>query len=306
VLTSPVGLLDRLPTREAAALTLDMIERPPTESVFRVGVWLGAQKLVGGHFNAEERARLDMIVLALWRRDPAKASEDLAELIAGMPEGMRATLVHAATRAGRRKLGYAVEHGEEVVAGRARAIASQIAEQARTLVPQEPMYVEDRMLTRLVREAMFHRDSERRHLASLLIASSPFGRAVTDCLLLALKDPEQAGQSAWMRVRMATLVRYLSDETHRLRMIGLLDDPAEDVVTPLVQGIGHMEPSPMSDQVLRSTLGTDLTALSRAKLYALGMSGSPGLAAIAASEQAPEWQRVAARWWVEHGPAVRR
>jgi hypothetical protein len=105
---------------------------------------------------------------------------------------------------------------------------------------------------------------------------------------------------------MATLVRYLSDETHRLRMIGLLDDPAEDVVTPLVQGIGHMEPSPMSDQVLRSTLGTDLTALSRAKLYALGMSGSPGLAAIAASEQAPEWQRVAARWWVEHGPAVRR
>jgi hypothetical protein len=67
-----------------------------------------------------------------------------------------------------------------------------------------------------------------------------------------------------------------------------------------------MEPSPMSDQVLRSTLGTDLTALSRAKLYALGMSGSPGLAAIAASEQAPEWQRVAARWWVEHGPAVRR
>ena len=306
VLTSPVGLLDRLPTRDSARLTLDMIERPPTPSVFRVGVWLGAQKLTGGHFNAEERARLDMIVLQLWRRDPARASEDLAELIAGMPEGMRATLVHAATRAGRRKLGYAVEHGEEIVAGRARAIASQIAEEARTLAPQEPMYVEDRMLTRLVREAMFHRDSERRHLASLLIASSPFGRAVTDCLLSALKDTEQAGQSPWMRERMATLARYLSDETHRLRMIGLLDDPDEDVVTPLVQGIGHMEPSAMSDQVLRSSLGPDLTALSRGKLYALGMSGSPGLPVIAASEQAPEWQRVAARWWNEHGPAIRR
>ena len=303
VITSPVGLLDRLPTRESAALVMDMIERPPTESVFRVGVWLGAQKLTGGHFDAEERARLDMIVLQLWRRDPARASEDLAELIAGMPEGMRATLVHAATRAGRRKLGYAVEHGEEIVASRARAIASDIAEQARSLVPQDPTYTEDRMLTRLVREAMFHRDSERRHLASLLIASSPFGRAVTDCLLVGLKD---TGQSAWMRTRMATLARYLSDESHRLRMIGLLDDPSEDVVAPLAQGIGHMPLSAMSDQVLRSSLGREITNSARGKMYALGMSGSSGLAAIASSENSPDWQRTAARWWHAHGPAIRR
>ena len=302
VLTTPVGLLDRLPTRDAATLTLDMIEHPPTEAVFKVGVWLAAQKLTDGHFTSDERARLDMIVLHLWRRDPARASEDLAELIAGLPEGMRATLVHAATRAGRRRLGYSVEHGEDIVASRARAIASQIAEQARTLVPQEPNYTEDRMLTRLVREAMFHRDSERRHLAALLIASSPFGRAVTDCLLVGLKDP---GQSPWMRARMATLARYLSDETHRLRMIGLLDDASEDVVAPLAQGIGHMPLSAMSDQVLRSSLGGELTTSSRAKMYALGMSGSPGLAALATSDTAPDWQRTAAHWWVEHGSAIR-
>ncbi len=252
VLTSPVGLLDRLPTRQAARLALDMVERPPNDSVFRVGVWLAAQKLAGGHFDPEERARLDMLVLKLWRRDPARASEDLAELIAVMPEGMRATLVHAATRAGRRKLGYAVEHGEEIGAGRARAVSTRIAEHARDRVPQEAVYAEDRMLTRLVREAMFHRDSERRHLSSLLIASSPFGRAVADCLLDGLRDTTQSG---WMRARMATLVRYLSDETHRLRMIGLLDDPAADVVAPLAQGIGHMELSAMSDQVLRSHAG---------------------------------------------------
>ena len=302
VLTNPVGLLDRLPTREAASLVLDMIERPPTESVFRVGVWVGAQKLANGHFDTDERARLDMIVLQLWRRDPVRASEDLTELIAGMPEGMRSTLVHAATRAGRRRLGYAVEHGEEIIANRARAVSARIAEQARTLVPQEPTYAEDRMLTRLVREAMFHRDSERRHLASLLIASSPFGRAVTDCLLVSLKD---TGQSAWMRTRMATLARYLSDETHRLRMIGLLDDPNEEIAAPLAQGIGHMPLSAMSDQVLRSSLGAELTNLARAKMYALGMSGSPALPALAGSETAPEWQRVAARWWGEHGGAIR-
>ena len=64
--------------------------------------------------------------------------------------------------------------------------------------------------------------------------------------------------------------------------------------------------SAMSDQVLRSSLGAELTDLARAKMYALGMSGSPALAALAAAERAPEWQRVAARWWREHGAAIRR
>ncbi len=303
VITSPVGLLDRLPTRESAKLVLDIIEDPANELAFSTGVWLAAQKLHNGDFTPQERDRLDMIVLALWRRDPTRASEDLAELIAELPEGVRNTLVHAATRAGRRKLGYAVEHGEEIPAARARAFAQQVADHARRRVPQEAAYHEDRMLTRLVREALFHRDSERRHLAALLVASSPFGQAVTDCLLLVLGDREQ--HSAWMRLRMATLVRYLSDETHRLRMLGLLDDADEAVRAPLIQGVGHLPLSPTSDHVLRASLGQEWSLGERAKMYALGMSGSPALPLIAASASAPPWQRAAARWWHAQGPALR-
>ena len=54
------------------------------------------------------------------------------------------------------------------------------------------------MLGRLIREALFHRDSERRHLAALLIASSPFGETVTDELLRVVVDD---GYPGWMRVR---------------------------------------------------------------------------------------------------------
>ena len=43
----------------------------------------------------------------------------------------------------------------------------------------------------------------------------------------------------------------------------------------------------------------------RGKMYALGMTGSPGLAAIARSTDAPEWQKSAARWWIAQGPAIR-
>ena len=301
VISTPVGLLDRLPTRAAAELVLDLVENPSNDTVFATGVWLAAEKLGKGHFTPTEHDRLDMIVLQLWRRDPARASEDLAELIAGMPEGMRGTLVHAATRAGRRKLGYVVEHGEQIMATRARSLAQQLADQARRLVPQEPAYAEDRMLTRLVREALFHRDSERRHLAALLISSSPFGRAVADCLLEMLADQDQ---TPWTRSRLATLIRYLSDETHRLRLISFLDDPHENVRTPLIQGIGHLPLSAVSDQVVRASLGEHWSLGERAKMYALGMSGSPGLAAIARSSNAPQWQRSAAGWWQRQGSSL--
>ena len=301
VITNPVGLLDRLPTRRAARLVLDLIDNPPNQAAFGVGVWLAAQKVARGGFTPEERNDLDMLVLRIWRANPARASDDLAELIANLPEGLRSTLVDAATRAGRRKLGYVVEHGEEMVAGKARAIAHELAEAARARTPQPPSYDEDKMLARLIREALFHRESERRHLAALLISASPFGEAVTDELLTLMPDE---GYPVWTRVRAATLVRYLSTDVHRMRMLGFLDHPLDELAAPIIQGIGHLRMTPLSDQALRNSLGKEWSMRERARMYALGMTGSPALPAIARSSDAPEWQRSAARWWIAQGPAI--
>lgn len=302
VITNPMGLLDRLPTRDAARFLLDMIANPPNEPLFSVAVWCATTKVAIGDFTPDERSELDMLVLRRWRQNPSKASEELAQLIANLPEGMRSTLVHAATKAGRRKLGYVVEHGEEMVAHKARTIAHDLAENARARVPQEPLYDEDRMLGRLIREALFHRDSERRHLAALLIASSPFGEAVTDELLQILGDD---GYPQWMRNRSATLVRYLSTDVHRLRLLALIDHPEDDIAAPVAQGLGHMTPTPLADQALRNSLGKEWSLRERAKVYALGMTGSDGLQAIMRSTDAPEWQKSAARWWSTQGPAIR-
>jgi hypothetical protein len=241
-------------------------------------------------------------VLRIWRANPVKAGDDLAELIAGLPDGMRSTLVHAATKAGRRKLGYVVEHGEELVASKARVIAHGLAEGARARVPQEAPYEEDKMLARLIREALFHRDSERRHLAALLIATSPFGEAVTEARLVVRGG---TGYPEWMRTRAATLVRYLSTDAHRLRMITFLHDPCEDVAVPIAQGLGHLTPSPLSDQALRNSLGKEPTPQQQAKMYALGMTGSEGLETLLKSSDAVEWQKSAARWWIAQGGAIR-
>ena len=302
VITNPIGLLDQLPTRKSAKIVLDLIEDPPTDAVFALAVWLAAQKVTRGDFSPEERTRLDMLVLKIWRANPAKAAEDLAELIASLPEGLRSTLTEAAMKAGRRKLGYVVESGEDLAPAVARGLSYDLAEAARARVPNEPGYDEDRMLMRLVREALFHRDSERRHLASLLISASPFGSAVADGLLSLLQATNVPGP---VRVRAATLARYLSDDSHRLRMLGLINDPVEEVGTFVAQGVGHMTFTAFSDQVIRSSLREQWSARERAKMYALGMSGSPALEAIVRSRQSPEWQRTAAQWWLAQGPAVR-
>ena len=103
----------------------------------------------------------------------------------------------------------------------------------------------------------------------------------------------------------ATLVRYLSSDTHRMRMLRHLDDHDPDVGTPIAQALGHLSFSQLSDQALRRSLGSERTARESAKLYALGMTGSPGLSAIARSGEAPDWQRAGARWWIAGGPAIR-
>lgn len=301
VVTNPMGLLDRLPTREAARLILDVLDKPANDAVFGVAVWCATVKVVNGDFTPEERSELDMLVLRHWRSDPVRAGEQLAQLIASLPEGLRSTLVHAATKAGRRKLGYVVEHGEELVADKAKLFAHGLAERARAHVPQEPLYDEDRMLERLIREAMFHRDSERRHLAALLISASPFGVPVTDELLQVVT---REGYPGWMRVRASTLVRYLSTDVHRMRMLALIDHPDDDIAAPLIQGLGHMAPAPLADQALRNALGKEWSMRERAKVYALGMTGSEGLRAILRANDASPWQRVAARWWVDHGSAI--
>lgn len=302
VLSDVVALLDQLPTRDAARLVLDLIDDPPADTVMELAVWVAAQKVQRGDFTAEERTRLDMAVLRQWRADPVKASEQLARLVASLPEGIRSTLAAAASKAGRQRLGYAVERGEEFGPSLTQSLSHDIAEAARSGVPQRPSYGEDRMLERLVREALFHIDSERRHLASLLVSASPFGNAVAAELLSLLAT---ASLPPLVRGRMATMARYLSDEEHRLRMLNFIDDPSDEVGAMLVQAVGHMTLSDFSDQAIRGALGPELTPRERAKMYALGMTGSPGLALIARASTAPEWQRTAAAWWLSQGPAVR-
>jgi hypothetical protein len=42
----------------------------------------------------------------------------------------------------------------------------------------------------------------------------------------------------WL-VQVATLIRYLSNDSHRLRMLAFIDDKADDVAIFVIQRLGH-------------------------------------------------------------------
>ncbi|HVH94779.1 MAG TPA: hypothetical protein VM688_07670 [Nocardioidaceae bacterium] len=301
VVTSPTGLLDRLPTRDAARLVLDLIDHPRSRPLYLSGVWSATQKLIRGDFTADERNELGVLVLKAWRRDPMRTGQDLAELIGALPEGLRSMLVQASDNAGRKRLGYVVEHGEELLASKARVFAEEVAAGARSGIAVPATYSDDRMLPRLIREALFHRDSERRHLASLLLSASPFATSVTDEMVARISEPHPH----WIRGRLATLARYLSADEHRMRLVDLLDDQADEVAIPAAHAIGHLRLNVVSDQALRNSLAREWSNRQQAKMYALGMSGSPVLSLLAHSSNASDWQRAAAAWWMRNGDAIR-
>jgi len=107
-----------------------------------------------------------------------------------------------------------------------------------------------------------------------------------------------------VRHRVCMRIAETGDE-HRLRLSPFVGDPDEAVAAAITLTFGHLEFATTSDQLLRHTIPTYAGSLGRSHMYALGMTASPGLAAIANSSGAPEWQRRAARWWLRVGPAIR-
>ena len=156
------------------------------------------------------------------------------------------------------------------------------------------------MLPRLVGELLHHGDRERRHLAPRVLAASPFRAALADELLELIADTTGATEP---RSNASWALRHLAGGQHRMRLLRLMEED-ELGRTPAILALGHLPYDRVSDQVLRSGLSRTESTGAHAVLYALGMTGSPGLVGLVRSASSPDWQRTAATWGVRHGAAV--
>ncbi|MCW2782048.1 MAG: hypothetical protein JWR35_2497 [Marmoricola sp.] len=307
IVNNPIGELDLFDSREATRLIFEMLEDPLDADAFRVAVWTATQKLRRGQFTPAEQARLEVFVLARWRADPQSAVDTLAELIAALPAGVQGMLAAAAAQIGRKRLGYVLEHGETVAAGRAGELARSLADGTRRTVGRvsgaNSTYAEDNMLPRLIREALFHRSSECRYHAAWLLGASPFREALDNQLL----DLLQVQLPVTFRESLARLARYLHTERQRLQLHQLIDDPHDVIAISAARALGHLPRTTATDAVLRNALaaqaGARRTPVAGALLYGLGMTGSPALAQLAHAT-GRSWQRDAAGWWLHAGSGV--
>jgi hypothetical protein len=140
VITSPAGHLDRLPTRQAARLVLEIIEKPQNSLTYATGIWLAIQKVIRRDFDPAERTELDMLVLKAWRRDPTRVQR-------------RGDAGHArpsAPRPGAASSGTSCSTARTWSAPRPRSSPARSPRAARGGVPQDPTYDDDPMLTRLI------------------------------------------------------------------------------------------------------------------------------------------------------------
>lgn len=301
VLSLPIAMLDRIPSTAAADLTLDLLEEGFEERDLRAAVWVAAQKLRRGDFDAAQRARLDLLLLSKWRSNNQATPQDFAELISVMPEQLRQTFTKAATQVGRTEVAQALRSGELMPAEQAQAVATAFARGVLVRTGESADEV-DPVLVGLLREAMFDLASDRRHLAAIVLACSPYADAVaTASLDLLTRDdvPEL------LRSHAAQLVQYTVDDVHRTRLHGLLADRGDEIAFAAVVALGHLRFHRVSDLELRRQLAGLERDQARACLYSLGMTGSPALKNLAAGRNGtPAWQQAAAAWWLRMGSAL--
>src|SRR5699024_10674325 len=132
----------------------------------------------------------------------------------------------------------------------------------------------------LLRQALFFRNTERRLRAGQVLSSSPFAPALADGVLDLLADPDVVET---VRRRATALLHNVVGEQHVLRMLPLVRDHDIGVAASVTTAFGHTSYSGVADLAIRQNVPAEWLPLGRACLYALGMTGSPGIPVMASS-----------------------
>jgi hypothetical protein len=189
---------------------------------------------------------------------------------------------------------------ELVDSSTARIIAEGVAafaEAATTKGAHDP----DQMLRRLIREALFHVQRDRRHVAAVLLGLSPYGRAVAQTVLkLTGEADDQVASMSW------SVLRRLGHVVERDEVAAVACAETRSGLRArgfLTTGLsrGRLNDG-AADQLLDAARSSQTPSLQHAALFALGMSAHSHLAELCQDE--PESSRRGAMWWRKIGSAL--
>ena len=170
------------------------------------------------------------------------------------------------------------------------------AEAAAGRAAQDP----DQMLRRLLREALFHVHRDRRQLAAIVLAASPYARPVAEAAMSASVERNDA--TAAMSWSLLRRMGHVLDRGEVAERAFAEKRPALHASALITLGLSTgAVPHAMGEHLLRTAHEHSSTRLGHAATFALGMSGHQHLQALA--NQAGPCQR-AALWWTSVGSAL--
>ncbi|MGA8847055.1 MAG: hypothetical protein WB471_10620 [Nocardioides sp.] len=316
-LTLGIGRFVMHPDVQSVAPALSLLKEVPDDSALDLVVRLmngsspllrrGAAGVVGalaardGFLHEDRSQALERYLVSELRRpNLVEQHPDVLDLASRLPaesyERVVATIEDPRTRATVSRACTSVELVERDMSRSVCEAIATYAEAASGRAAQDP----DQMLRRLLREAMFHLHRERRELAALVLVASPYARPIAAACLQATHDlDETTAGASW------SLLRRLGHVLDR----GTVGDVALAERRPSLHASAlialGLSRGSISEAMAHHLCGTARegsgTRLEHAATFALGMTGHPRLAALAA-DSGPRQQ--AARWWTAVGPAI--
>ncbi|QNN54479.1 hypothetical protein [Nocardioides mesophilus] len=296
VVTDPMTILQEIDTPQANGLVLRLLDQEQI-STRSAAAWAAAVKLGRGHFDEQEAARLEALVMRLARThglERGGSFSGLLDLVDVLSPAARAVILNAA--------------GEVRGEPAAQELAPDLQEVTAVLAQVvEEADVDDPMLERLVWLALADPRAEHRFLAVFTLQQSPFrallarvaGRRIEAHLSGA--DPVQPELAHRLMVVLSVvgtpaeadlLLRIAEDNSSPLRGMGLI-------------AVAHLPPgaSVRRPRLERLLEGPD-ESLARTAAYCAGMTGDPALRRLMERDDVPLNRRRAAQWWIAHGPAI--
>jgi len=191
---------------------------------------------------------------------------------------------------------FVVEHATLTSPATACLIAANVATLAQASV--DAGNAPDRMLERLVREALFHAHADRRHRAEVLLMASPFSAGIASAVtgLLNADDPLIAH-------RAAVLLRYCVTPAETDGILSARRNRPPAIEGAALAALGHvqtLEDSHVAHVLERSAPWAD-DDRTDAAVYVLGMHG---LTDKIARTPVPDHVASACQWWRRIGSRV--
>lgn len=303
-LAPPLMLLRDVADAQADRLLLQMLEGPRgplrngTASVI-------AAKLARGQFSRADRDRLVEVLTSTLAAAPGGAvPTDQADVLNALDPPVQRRVIDALSSAEQvAALERIVTTGLTVPEERVHRLAAAVARRTIALSHRLQTMVEpDRMLIRLIEEALVHVHRERRHQAIALLAVSPFSRDLPAALLASV-DPNDH----YLTGRCLSLITFLRPQ---VELTGKLLTWAFHHPNVALRSRAILALIPLGTSLVASTLEEIATmgAASPVRDLQLAVANLLGTCGAEAARHlttvADEEVRSVTAWWAQHGALI--